>query len=1149
MPMKRNPAMVEKVTFNSYHHPTHPDLLTGLRELSSSQSDMSVNSVLLAGLFKLVNVWTAENDMVINLPLLNREQFLPTSRDVVGSFIDLIPIRLRTSFSEPILSMARRLEKIVREKLERPVSSIGLSREIARRSGLHGSMSSIIFSNSLSLMRPEDLTRNRCDIWEMPAMHTGAPGTSIDVLFHSSGEEWRIVWNYMRDLFDEPFIVTLAQQYDAMLRDALDAWHSGDPARVFTSKAALPPEHAHLLEEVNDTDKDIRIQPLHLFMQEHASRTPEATALTFKDKTITYGRFDAITSQLAALFVQCGIGKGDFVALALPRGTDLLLSQFATFKAGAAYVPIDPAYPGDRIAYMIDDSQARVLVITPEAMKNLSREKLANVRHILVLDENLEPETIDNEICNHIIQAGHKLLLRGDIEIQDSAFALQGEAAPRPEDAAYMIYTSGSTGKPKGVIVSHANFCNFIDYVLTTFARGPEERFALVTSHSFDMTLTSNLGSLLSGASLHILSEDDTRDVEKLLQFLEEKQISLLNITPSHFSMLTSVLPLLDKQPELFAQMRVLLGGEVVNPADVTQWVSTYPGHQVVNEYGPTEASVAVSFFPIPTENGICHLDVIPIGKPMQNTRYYILNEEMQPCMLGVPGRLFIGGANVAQGYWRKKDKTEQAFVPDIFARAEGKQDAMMYDTGDMARWLEDGNVQFLGRNDRQVNLRGFRIELGEIENFMLAIPRVNGASVAVQEDHGGERHLAAFYTLSDGQQSNGVDDAALAPEDMRRALETVLPEYMVPHFYKQLDKMPLTPSGKLDINQLPFIVTSERPTGTTVFVAPTTQTEEITAAIWAEVFNLDAVGVDDDFWSLGGNSIRATRLLVSMHGAGLRLGLRDLFAHPTVRGLAAAIDEAARPTGEAGADHRAAGAGWVTLKQVPEARTTLLCLPYAGGSPAMFSELATKLPIDMTILSALYPGIESGTPCGDVKTLARELKNTLPAKGRIILFGYCFGAYVAHALAKLLRNQADVEICSVLITGATPPGAQKLAYDPQKWSAQLEDPQSQKHLEKIYAPLLQHLSDQERTRYWACYKAAVAGSASYEFGTSSLEVPCHVLTGEQEEYPFLLEYAHTWEQLFPGCSQYKVPGGHMMVQTNLEDLLAVVTPILEKAS
>lgn len=1142
MPMKRNPGMVGDVTFRTYHSPTQADMLAGLREVIAGDPSVSVNSILLAGLFKLVNVWTAENDLIINLPLLNREHFLPASRNVVGSFIDLLPLRLRTSFSEPILTMARRLEKIMREKLERPVSSIALSREIARRSGLQGSMSSIIFSNSISLMRAEYLHHETYDIADMPYVFTGAPGTTIDVLFHSAGGEWRIVWNYMQDLFDESFIATLAAQYDSLLRDAVEAWKSGEPERPFTSQAALPPEHAALLSRINATERPFRAEPLHRFMHEHALVRPHDEALTFKGVSLTYREFDGRSSRMARLFKDCGIGRGQFVALALPRSSDLLLAQFAAFKAGAAYVPVDPAYPADRIHYMIDDSQARLLVTTSGTLRTLDLKECSGVTHVLVLDE--EGAAInDNEFLIQNKDTAPALLSRKDIDLCPELHEQGGGEGPDKDDPAYMIYTSGSTGKPKGVIVSHANFCNFIDYVLRTFARGEGERFALVTSPSFDMTLTSNLGALMSGASLHILSEEDTRDVQTLLRFLEEKSISLLNITPSHFSMLTSVLPLMDTPPQLYPRMRILLGGEVVNPADVTQWMALYPGHQVVNEYGPTEATVAVSFFPIPTEAGVCNLDIIPIGKPMQNTRYYILNEEMQPCMLGVPGRLFIGGANVAQGYWRKEEKTAQVFVPDVFARAEGQGDAMMYDTGDMARWLEDGNVQFLGRNDRQVNLRGYRIELGEIENFMLTVPGISGASVVVQSDHGGEKHLCAFYTLSETAED-------VPAQTVRQALGELLPEYMVPRFYKRLEAMPLTPSGKLDIKQLPYIVTSERPASAVAFEPPSTAEEEAIAKVWAEIFNLESIGVNDDFWELGGNSIRATRLLVSLHEAGFRLGLRELFSRPTVRGLAACLTPETSPSAPGVSETPCGGrpprSNWILLRHSPNEERVLLCLPYAGGSPAMFTDFAAALPANVAIHSALYPGVGDGAPVSDVNAIARGLYETLPAGKEFILFGYCFGAYVAHALAKLLRGDQSRRIASVIVTGATPPGAQKKAYDRTAFSAQFTDPQSQEYLQKIYAPLLRNLPERERERYWHNYRAAIEALADYAFGEQPMDIPCHVLTGEQEEYPFILEYAESWGQAFQRCHLYKVPGGHMLLQTHLDGLLKTFGPILE---
>lgn len=1098
LPMKRNPAMLESVRFSTLYTQAQPGLLDRLRQWAAQDETISLNSLLFAGLFKLANIWSNQNDLIINMPVFNREQFRETSRDVFGSFIDIVPVRLRTSFAEPIADMARRLEKHIRRVLARSVSSIDLSRQISSRTGRQGAMSSLIFSNSVNLVRNSDLAGRSLHLTENLHTQTGAPGTWIDVILYTVGDTWHINWNYVRELFDENFVSTLAEQYESVLADAVRTRETGNEGQPFSSYAAMPPRQKACLNAVNATQTPVLCQPLYDAVAHWAQNTPEAPALTFNGQSMSYAELHDACCRMAALLARHGIGRGDFVAVSLPRGTNLLVSQFGALLAGAAYIPVDPAYPAERIAYMIADSQASALVTTPDVAARLSHDDMKNVRVVLFPGEAQLPAAgmpaTATALCKQDLEA---------VSRQDNF------PKPEPQDLAYMIYTSGSTGNPKGVMVSHANFRNFIGYVLRQLARGRAEQFALVTSPSFDMTLTSNLGACMSGATLHILSEEDTRDVEKLFAFLEGQKITLLNVTPSHFGMLAAMLDSMDRQPDLHPEMRILLGGEVINTDDITTWARHYPGHRIFNEYGPTEATVASSFFEIPLHEGQCRLDVVPIGKPLDNTQYHILNDELQTCMIGVPGRLFIGGNGVARGYWRRTEQTAKAFVPDPFSGG------IMYDTGDMARWLETGDVQFLGRNDRQVNLRGYRIELGEIEGAMLACASVSSASAVLQTAADGSSALAAFYTVAEP-----LEESAL-----RMHLEKHLPEYMVPRFFRQLEGMPQTPSGKLDVKKLPHIVTAARPRMEKEYTAPRTPLEEGIARCWQSIFHIEHIGVHDDFWHMGGDSIRATRLLAALRARGFNYGLQDLFEKPTIARLA-----------EKGQTQSVAKA-WVRLagstNHPASAGTTLLCLPYAGGGPAMFHNLAAALGDSADVYSAVYK--ETGAhQAHSIDSVAESLLQHLPPAKKLIILGYCYGAYVAHALVKLL-NESGRAPDAVILTGATPPGAQQTAYAEASLYSRLDDPETEQRLERIYQSMLAEMPQEEKKQYWQAYRHAVCGMKDYRFGSTAFACPCKILTGEQEEYPFIREYAATWADCFPACTHQMLPGGHMLVQTHPE--------------
>lgn len=1129
LPMRMNPALLKEVRFATYHDQADPDVMSKLDTWCRSTPGVSLNAVLLAALFKLINLWSNQDDLIINMPIFNREHYMPAARDVVGSFIDIMPVRLKTSSSEPLATMARRVEAFNRRLLTHPVSSIELSRLVAQRERVQGAMSSIIFSSSMNLVREDDLVLRTLNHAAPPRVHTGAPGTWIDLVLYNVGtKSCHLDWNYVRDLFDEAFVATLAEQYRAILAGfaaAVSGPHRAE--RSFNSISAMTESHRALLEQINDTDRHYPITTLPQWIGTAVARNPDAVALSFEDQEVSYRQFDDYSNRVAHFLRAAGVARGSFVALALPRGVDLLICQLGAMKAGAAYVPIDPTYPPDRIGYMVEDSQAKVLVLDPTALADPSADvgKLAecpDLEHILFLDGHRGFDPVGT------VETRQHLHRRVDLQ----AYSIDAvESGVTPDDLAYMIYTSGSTGKPKGVMITHRSFCNFIDHVVRAFARGPDERFALVTSPSFDMTLASNCGPFLIGASLHILSEDRTRNVAELLTFLADKKISLLNVTPSHFALLAAALPYLDAKPDLVNHMRILLGGEVINPADLNIWLERYPTHEIVNEYGPTEATVASTFFPIPVRNGRCELAMVPIGKPIQNTRMYILNEDNQPCMIGVAGRLFIGGDGVAKGYWRKDEQTARAFVPDIFDGRPGRK--KMYDTGDMARWLEDGNIQFLGRNDRQVNLRGFRIELGEIETALLSHDDVVAAAVTLRQDESGQSSLAAFYVEADRERE------ALSQAELRTYLAERLPEYMLPASFRRLDAMPLTPSGKLDLKALPVDGTTFRSNRAADFVAPRGELETRIAGIWRSVLGLDRVGIKDVFWDIGGDSIRAIRLIRALNDAGLKVGLQDMFRHGTVAELARHLT-AMTPAAVQGEV--------VDLHEAERAKLRLLCLPYSGGSPLMFRDLCGRLPGHVRLSAAHYPGVDGReTPLKTIDAVADAFIGSLREAADVptVLLGYCYGGYIAHALA-LRAEREGLPLVGLILTGATPPGAKDKAYGRDALAGGLEDPENMRRLRRIYAPLLSHMTADEQNRYWTLFRTSVEALRDYDFGDDTLSTPCVVLTGQDEEYPYIHEFNDSWRRCFSRCDFRSVPGGHLMMQTHpatfaqaLQDALA----------
>ncbi|MEG6504844.1 amino acid adenylation domain-containing protein [Nitratidesulfovibrio sp. 1201_IL3209] len=1116
LPSRRNPAMLDTVRFDTLYQTIEPEIINALNQVAI-EHQVSLNSVLLAAYFKLMNIWCHQDDLIINMPVFNREQYFAGARKTVGSFIDIFPVRLQTHFEEPVIDIARKAEAFTRKLLEVPVSSIELSRRIFEREGLRAtSMSSIIFSNSIGMYSGE-VSGMKTVRLSTPEFRTGAPGTFIDLVIYDyrarqdEEDAYYFNWNYVRDLFDRDFVEILSTQYRTLLRQLADAHSSGHADAPFTGENVIPEKYRALLDEVNRTEAPIPDDTLHGLIARTVARTPDALALTFEDASLTYAEFDDRAARVAGLLASLGVGSGDFVALFMHRSIEVPVAQLGVMKAGAAYLPIDIDYPADRVAYVLADSRTRVLLTQSRHLAGLEAH-LGGVGAVVLLDEGAS-------------EADVPAALRGKVVLPEAAYAPRTAPLPAcaPRDLAYMIYTSGSTGNPKGVMVTHRNIVNFLNWVHLEIGIAPEDRLALLTSYAFDMTLTSNWTPFLAGASLHILSEERTRDVNSLLHFLGERDITFLNVTPSHFSLLAGAREYLGDQPiPLRDGMRIMMGGEIINTKDLNLWLRHYPGHRFINEYGPTETTVASTWFPIPVnDEGRVDLNTVPIGKPVFNTRVYILNRDLKACMLGVPGELCIGGEGVTNGYHDKPDKDAAAFVPDPYRPGE-----RIYRTGDVVRMLNDGNIEYLGRNDHQINLRGYRIEAGEIEFALRGHDGVAEAVVAPRRDTSGSLVLVAFYTgPTDSIGSTGPVPVA----DLRAHLARNLPEYMIPVHFEHLPEMPCTPSGKLDRKGLPE-VTIQAGRIDDASDRPTTPLEQQVTRIWEEVLGVSGIGLSSNFWDVGGDSLKAMRLIMRMKKEGfIDFGLREAFEYQTVASIVEHIRRRASPGGEE------ADMVELTAPQFPLAR--LFCLPYACGNPTMYREFAAHLPRDYGVLAASLPGHgRSGSPLGSIPEIAQTYAGRLSDLARetpLFLLGYSFGGHVAYEIARLLEERGTPS-AGVVIVSSPPPGVQGGLRAILSGS----DEDILRHSREVYKYDFSHMTDAERDDYLKTLRIDTAAMLDFTFGPQ-LRTPALVVAGQDEEDAPIRSLAAQWERAFVTCLQCNAGGAHMLIKTHASELAA----------
>ncbi|MFF1423169.1 amino acid adenylation domain-containing protein, partial [Streptomyces sp. NPDC058280] len=602
-----------------------------------------------------------------------------------------------------------------------------------------------------------------------------------------------------------------------------------------------PVERASVLEGWNDTVLEDSAGSVVERFEACAAAAPDAVAVSCGGRELTYGQLAGRAGRLAGQLAALGAGPERLVAVALPRSPELLVALLAVLKSGAAYVPVDPGYPAERIAGVLTDA-------TPQALLTC-RE---------VLDTGVLPAPSSRGPAH--------LLLDTHGNLDDAPQQTAPVVTPLPADPAYVIYTSGSTGRPKGVTVTHGNLANLLTAIQQRIPLTPTDNWLALATVAFDMSPLELFGPLIQGARVVLAASEEAKDPAALARLITSHDITVMQATPTTWQMLTA------HAPHTLHGLRKLTGGEALPPALADQLRAAKGS--AYNLYGPTEATIWATATRLASDEAD-----ISIGTPLANIRVYVLDEGLGVVPVGVAGELYVAGAGVARGYVGQPGLTAGRFVADAF----GPAGARMYRTGDVVRWRADGGLEYLGRSDDQVKVRGFRIELGEIESVLVGHGSVAHAAVVVREDRPGDRRLVAYVVLGDSPAggSSGVGE-------LRALVGRVLPEYMVPSAFVVLDALPLTANGKLDRRGLPVPDYGGEGSGR----GPRDAREEVLCSLFADVLGVERVGIDDDFFALGGHSLLATRLASRVRSVlGWEMSLRALFDRPTVAGLVQGMD------------------------------------------------------------------------------------------------------------------------------------------------------------------------------------------------------------------------------------------------------------------
>ncbi|MFJ3090868.1 amino acid adenylation domain-containing protein [Streptomyces sp. NPDC086838] len=655
----------------------------------------------------------------------------------------------------------------------------------------------------------------------------------------------------------------LAGMYRAVL-ESMAADADGDARAMYLPAG----ERERLLGEQSTESAEPVTRRVHELFEEQVARTPDAGAVTFDGVTLSYAELNVRANRIAHALRARGVGPEDLVGLCLERGADLLPALLGVLKSGAAYVPLDPANPVDRLAYIVEDTAARV-VVTSSAQAG-------------ILDGRFE---------------GELLSLDGDAELIAAQPGTDPGVAGSPQNLIYTIYTSGSTGRPKGVALTHANVVRLMSTAQEHYAFDETDVWSLFHSYAFDVSVFEMWGALLHGGRLVVVPFTVTRSPDEFLDLLVEEEVTVLSQTPSAFRGLVTAAGDGDRRVKQLSVRAVVFAGEKLEVADLRPWTDRLglARTALVNMYGITETTVHTTYHRL-TKRDLDPRAGNPIGRPLSDLRVHLLDSNGDLVPVGVPGEIHVGGPGVARGYLNRPGLTAERFVPDPF----GPAGARLYRSGDLARRLADGGLEFLGRADDQVKVRGFRIELGEIESVLGSHPGVRDAVVVVREDVPGDRRLVGYFVARGTEEAPGLGE-------LRAHLSASLPEYMVPAAFVPLEALPLTTNGKLDRRALPAVegaaLGSDR-----AFVAPRTADEEEIAGIWREALGVERIGVEDGFFDLGGDSIRALVVVGALRAAGYDLAVRDVLAARTV----AALAELA------------------TGRPAPDAATTALTRPFA---------------------------------------------------------------------------------------------------------------------------------------------------------------------------------------------------------------------------
>jgi len=815
------------------------------------QHQLTLNSIAQGAWGLLLSRYSGDDDVVFGTVVSGRPPEVEGIETMVGLFIGTVPVRIRVAGEDQVLAWLKRMQEQqveLREYESSPLVQVQGWSDVPRGVPL---FETLLAYENYPLDAGGDAQVGGLRVGRGQFIEQVSYPLSLVVLPH---ERLMLRCFSYRSRFADATITRLLHHYRTLLEEMV-----GDPRRRLRDLRLLTAaERRQLLVgwSAARADRPSRDRCIHELFEAQAERTPEAVAVVYEGEALSYRELNRRANQLAHHLRRLGVGPEVAVGICMERSLELVIGLLGILKAGGAYVPLDPRYPPSRLAAMVDDARMAVVV---------SQEGLV---------ERLE------------VGAGTRV-----VSVDGEREAIAGEREENPdsgvtgEHLAYVIYTSGSTGKPKGVLISHANVARLFDETRAWFGFDEADVWTLFHSHAFDFSVWELWGALRYGGRLVVVPYGVSRSPERFLELLRKERVTVLNQTPSAFRQLMEVEGR-EEPGEPLALRLVIFGGEALDLSSLKGWFARHGDERpcLVNMYGITETTVHVTYRPL-TRHDPTEAPGSVIGRPIPDLEVYILDEALEPVPIGVAGQLYVGGRGVGRGYLGRPELTAERFIPDPFGHDVGSR---LYKTGDLGRYLEDGDIEYLGRIDHQVKVRGFRIELGEIESVIAQSPLVRESVVVMRADPDGDRRLVAYVVPDRTAASPAIGSH---PEELvgevRRLVKEKLPEYMVPSAFVVLEAVPLDPNGKVDRRALPPPDPAAREVDT-AFVAPRTELERCLATVWQDTLHVDQIGVHDNFFEAGGDSIKSVVVINKLQA---RLGQAIqpvvLFDAPTIAELA----------------------------------------------------------------------------------------------------------------------------------------------------------------------------------------------------------------------------------------------------------------------